>query len=168
MFQHTESPLAPAVPYIRGRGHDRDLHLVTPELFRERVEAEVVRHARYLSGAGILRIGPRRGRLGGDALREAAETETRRTDSVCSYPDGSQAVLAVNADRRAVESLGRRIERVARDIAREKDGSCPDFVSGLAVADDRRLQADELWMAANNALEVAHDTGSDVAVAGWE
>ncbi len=165
MFPSTDSPLAD-IPFTHVPWRQGDLHRVRPEVFRERVEAELARHARYLTGAGILRIGPRRGRLGSEALREAVETETRRTDTVCSYPDGSQAVLAIHADQRALQVLERRLTRVAREIAREQDGSLPDFASGLAAAGDRRLEADELWMAANEAIDDAMETADDAVWAG--
>lgn len=148
--------------------HQEANHLVVPELFRDRVEAETARHARYLSGVGVMRVGLRRGRLGAEALREAVETETRRTDSVCAYPDGSHAILAVNAGRRAMEALARRLDRAARDIARGNGASAPELVTGAAAAEERRVNADELWMAANDALEVAVETASDLTFARWD
>jgi hypothetical protein len=144
-----------------------DTQLVTPERFRERALAEATRHGRYLSGVGIIRIGPRHGRLGREALREAVETETRRTDATCSYPDGSHAVLAVNADSRALEALARRLASVAREIAKSRREEA-EYVSGAASAEEQRLTADELWVAANDAYEIAVETAGELVFARWD
>src|SRR6185312_16011491 len=79
--------------------------LVTPEAFRAVVEAEVARHHRYLEGFGLLRMGPKEGERGTDGVREAFETETRRTDTACLLPDGSCALLALHARVKQLELI---------------------------------------------------------------
>jgi hypothetical protein len=144
-----------------------EVQLVCPEQFGALAEAEAQRHARYLRGYGILRIAPRSGRLGADALREALQTEVRRTDVVCPYPDGSAALLVREAGREALETIARRLEFVAREIATEAGAPEPEYVSGAAVAEDRRLGADELWLAADQAMEASRDEGAEFVMGRW-
>jgi hypothetical protein len=161
----THAALRPSVP-LGGRLPD-DVPFVCPEQFGALAEVEAQRHARYLRGYGILRIAPRAGRLGADALREALLTEVRRTDVVCPYPDGSAAVLVREAGHEALETIARRLDFVAREIAAESGAPEPEFVSGAAVAGDRRIGGDELWLAADQAMEASRDEGADFAVGHW-
>lgn len=152
----------PASPRLAEPGR-----FVCPEQFQAMVEAEAGRHARHLHGFGVLRISPRHGRMGAGALREALETETRRTDAVCAYPDGSAAVLVVHADAEALEALAHRLEEVAREIAVERGAPSPDYASGAAVTEGRRAGAHELWARADAALESARETSTQLAWARW-
>lgn len=150
----TELPAAPE-PHTRPRMEPATF--VCPEQFDAFVGMEAQRHARYLRGFGVLRIGPARGRRGAEALRDALETETRRTDSVCPYPDGSAAVLVREADREAIENLANRLRFVAREISTDRDSTSPAFVVGIAAASDRRLTAEEIWSAADEAMARARE-----------
>lgn len=161
----THTPMRPPVPL--GSRIPDEVQLVCPEQFGLLAEAEAQRHARYLRGYGILRIAPRTGRLGADALREALLTELRRTDVVCPYPDGSAAILVREAGKEALETIARRLDFVAREIATDNGAPEPEYVSGAAIAGDRRLGADELWLAADQAMETSRDEGADFAVGRW-
>ncbi len=138
-------------------------HLMGAEDFFERLGAELVRHGRYLEGVGLLRIAPERGRLGAEALREAVETETRRTDAVCSYPDGSHALLLPRSGHEQLATLARRLDETAREIHGQRGGRPATYVIGAAATENRRLAADELWSMADEALE-ASQAQSDAPV----
>jgi hypothetical protein len=125
--------------------------LLPPEMFRLVLEAEVLRHHRYLHGFGILRIGPRVEGLGVDALRESFETETRQTDSAAALPDGSCALIALSARPEHLEHIARRLCAAAQAIQQEYEDEPATYVVGLAATSDRRVDADEMWQAASRA-----------------
>ena len=130
-------------------------HFMGAEEFFERLSLELVRHGRYLEGVGLLRIAPERGRLGAEALREAIETETRRTDAICSYPDGSHALILMRAGHEQMATLAQRLSETAREIHGQRGGRPATFVIGAAATENRRLAADELWSMADEALEAS-------------
>lgn len=124
-----------------------DLPLLSPEAFRVRAEDEAVRHGRHLGGFALVRIGvsdPADQPL----LDEAAATETRRTDSVCRQPDGSYALLLVQAREGVAAVVIRRIERTMGELAA---GRAVSLIVGAAHAGRRRVAAEELWRIASRA-----------------
>ncbi len=136
-------------------GSDEASHVVSPDDFSDRLAQEVARHHRYLHGVGLLRIGPRVPRLGVEALREAAISDTRRTDTLCLFPDGSCAVLAPHAAEKQLEIIARRLRATACAIHQESEGVTPAYAAGLAFANNRRIDTDELWLAVNRAYDEA-------------
>src|SRR5262249_49178032 len=92
-------------------------NVVAPEQFRDLVQQESRRHARYLSGLGLVCIGCSDDGPALQSLHEAVETETRRTDAVAQLSARTWAVLAVCASDRGVETLARRLQRVALEIS---------------------------------------------------
>lgn len=142
--------------------------MVGPEELRARVEAESARHFRYLDGFALVRIGPLDSLRGHEALREAIETETRRTDTVCELPDGSYVVLAVRGGEKDAEAIAHRIETVAVEIAALQGEPDVEFIAGVAAAQDRRLDADELWEGVCGAYREAHELGAEVVFTQWD
>lgn len=131
----------PVAPLLDG------LPLLSPEVFRVRAEEEAARHRRHLGGFALLRIGVS-DPVDQPLLDEAAATETRRTDSVCRQPDGSYALLLVQAREGVAAVVTARIERTMGEIA---GGRAVSLVAGAAHAGRRRVDAEELWRAASRA-----------------
>jgi hypothetical protein len=140
-------PDRPSADELRTRG-------LGPEAFLEHVEYEAARHARYLGGVALVRLASRYGRRGSDALKESVETELRRTDVACRYPDGSHIVLLGQVDRRAAESIARRLVEVAAEIDLGQGAPAAEFVIGIGASQGRRVTAAELWAAADDELAV--------------
>lgn len=154
-LQHIE--WSPNRPIIR-----TDSRIISYESFRRQLEQEALRHKRYLTGFGLVRIGPREGPYGALALSEALETETRLTDTVCSVDDGSYVVLVLESEEPGLLAVARRIVAVADEIGRE--AGCPAPVcAGIAASGRRRVAADEIWVAAANAWDLAR-TGDTYVV----
>ena len=137
--------------------------LLSPESFRERVEAEITRHDRYLIGFGLLRIGPRVRRGGSEALLEAIASEVRRTDSSCSLPDGSCALLALHAGQRELRAIVRRLVDASAEIEREQDNEPTDLIAALYAVRDRRVTAADMWLSLSHAFEQSR-TSADAVV----
>lgn len=128
----------------------RLINVVDPEVLRDRLELEAFRHARYLSGFGLVRLRSF-DEEARSALEEAAVTETRCTDAVALLLDATLAVLVTNADEDACRTVASRLLDVACELlgdpyARQR------FVVGMAAAGQRRLGADEVWDEAARAL----------------
>jgi hypothetical protein len=145
-------PARPSADELRTRA-------LGPEAFFEHVEYETARHARYLGGVALVRLAPRHGRRGCDALKEAIETELRRTDAACRYPDGSHIVLVGQVDRRAAESIAQRLVEVAAEIDLGHGAPAAEFIVGIGASQGRRVTAAELWSAADD--ELAVERGDD-------
>src|SRR4051812_45270542 len=94
--------------------------ILRPEEFRDRVEAEVARHDRYLQPFGLLRIGCRSGRHGAEALREAVATELRRTDVACALPDGSCALVVLHGGAAQLRTVASRLMATVSELERER------------------------------------------------
>jgi hypothetical protein len=147
---HTR-PARPSAVELRTRA-------LGPEAFFEHLEYETARHARYLGGLAIVRLAPRHGRRGAEALKEAVETELRRTDVACRYPDGSHVVLLGQVDRPAAEAIARRLVEVAVEIDLGHGAPAAEFVVGVGASQGRRVTAAELWAAADDELAVERGT----------
>lgn len=116
--------------------------------FLARVEAEARRHHRHLRGFGLIRIGAGDDEPAREALEEALETETRRTDDVCALPDGSFAILCVESGLDGCLALARRLQGVAMELAPTSRALVP-FPTGVAAAALVRVRAEELWSSAS-------------------
>lgn len=138
-----------------------DSKILHHDMFRIHLEQETRRHKRYLSGFGLVRIGPGEGHYGSLALGEALETETRQTDTVCGLDDGSFVVLVLEANESGLLAVARRIESVAHDIGKEAGCDIP-VCAGIASTGARRVSADEMWMAATTAWELARSGDENV------
>ncbi|MFM2153185.1 MAG: hypothetical protein RL199_1620 [Pseudomonadota bacterium] len=150
-------PARPSADELRTRA-------LGPEAFFEHVEYETARHARYLGGVAIVRLAPRHGRRGTEALQDAVETELRRTDVACRYPDGSHVVLLGQVDRRAAESIAQRLVEVAAEIDLGHGAPAAEFVIGVGASQGRRITAAELWAAADDELAVERGENESRAV----
>ena len=135
-----------------------------PEAFFEHVEYETARHARYLGGVALVRLAPRHGRRGSDALKEAVETELRRTDVACRYPDGSHIVLVGQVDRRSAEAIAQRLVEVASEIDLGHGAPAAEFVFGIGASQGRRVSAAELWAAADDELALERGENESLPV----
>ena len=129
--------------------------LLTPDDFRLALEKEVMRHHRHLTGFGLLRIGPREHFEESDALKEAFETETRRSDSAAAMPDGTCVLLALHARMEHLHIIATRLREAALAIHEEYDEEPITYVTGMVVATERRKDADELWVELNRSFEKA-------------
>ena len=148
---------------------DREvLHLSDMDAFEDRLSQESLRHRRSLEGYGIVRISPTLGRHGGAALKEAVQTELRRSDAAATYSDGSFVILLAGANRHAVEVVVRRLIETARELVTLKGGHTPEYAAGAACADGRRTMAGELWSAAEEAWRMAIQAESQLVVARWD
>lgn len=105
---------------------------------------EVQRHRRYLSGLALLRLWTEAPEHL-SALRETLETETRSTDSLCGFADGSFALLAPEVDDTGAQAISERLKEVTVEIGADAGWMINPLV-GLAVAGNRRITADEIWM----------------------
>lgn len=132
---------------------------VDHEEFRTRVEAEALRHKRYLVPFSLVRIIADRG-LEGAALDEALATETRCTDTVCRMPDGSRALLLLQADTGEATVVVRRIVEVVKELA-----SDANIRAAVASTAGRRVEADELWLAVSKAFVVALESEAHLVLA---
>jgi hypothetical protein len=140
----------PSIRIPRWNGGQTNL-VLRPEQFRDRVEAEVARHDRYLQPFGLLRIGCRAGRHGVEALREAVSTEIRRTDAACALPDGSCAVLVLHGGLAQLRTVASRLMATVAEMEREQGDEPTALVAALAPVGDRRVEADALWLSLGRA-----------------
>ncbi len=156
-----------AAMILVGELADRFGYRADAEEFRERVEQEAKRHGRYLGGFGLVRIGPPRPGPASSVLKEAVETETRRTDAACIHNDGSFVVLAAQVSDRGVEAIARRLETVAAEIAAAVEVELPELCAGVITSGSRRSDADELWAGLGVAFTEARQMGEDVVFYDW-
>lgn len=119
--------------------------LLSLDDFRLALEKEVIRHHRHLTGFGLLRIGPRDHFEEGDALKEAFETETRRSDTAAAMPDGSCVLLALHARTEHLHIIATRLREAALAVHEEYDEDPAVYVTGMVATSERRKGADELW-----------------------
>jgi hypothetical protein len=128
-------------------------HVVSPELFRERFEAEALRHNRYLEPVGLLRLGPRERHTEKTALAEAFRMEIRQTDSACALPDGSWALLALHAGERQLRVIARRLMDACGEIERERGDDPSDLIGALCGIRDTRIEAALVWLSLGHSFE---------------
>jgi hypothetical protein len=140
----------------RDDGHEADEPMELGA-FLARVEEESRRHHRYLRGYGLVRIAAVDGLRGREALEEALQTETRRTDTVCALPDGSFAILCVESGLDACLALAKRLQVVAMELSPGSESLVP-FPAGVAASNVVRVRADELWAAASHCFARARQS----------
>lgn len=121
----------------------RLINVVDPEVLRDRLELEAFRHARYLTGFGVVRLRAY-GEEARSALEEAVVTETRCTDAVALLLDDTFAVLVTNADELGCRTVADRLVDVACELMSDPHAR-QQFVVGVASSGARRLDADEVW-----------------------
>jgi hypothetical protein len=138
-------------------------HVVSPEVFREKVEAEILRYNRYLQPIGLLRIGPRTRHADTTALGECVETEIRQTDTASLLPDGSYALLALHAGERQLRTIARRLMDAAAEIELERGEEPTDLIATFLGIRDRRVEAQLVWLSLCRAFENCR-TGGDTIV----
>jgi hypothetical protein len=63
--------------------------------------------------------------------------------------------LVMRAGHEQLAIVARRIDLTAREIHLERGGRPARYVVGAAAAENRRLDADELWLLADESLEAA-------------
>ena len=129
--------------------------LLPADDFREALEAEVVRHHRHLTGFGLLRIGPKDHFDSGDALKEAFETETRRSDIAGVLPDGSCVLLALHARTDHLALIAERLQNAASAVHEEYGEEPVSYVVGMIATTERLRSADEMWAALTRSFEDA-------------
>lgn len=118
--------------------------LLTPVAFHLRLEEEVRRHARYLTGAAMVRIAVEGGVDAQAALAEAIATESRGTDGATALHDGSFCILLVHADEACAHRAATRFVEVANELV-DADDASTRYVFAVSSTRGRRLSAEELW-----------------------
>lgn len=144
---HEPEPVSNPLLSTSPRGDDRwkaSSKLLTVDAFHLRLEDEMRRHARYLTGAAMIRIAMEGGGTAHASLAEAIATESRCTDAATALHDGSFCVLLVHADEVCAHRLATRLVEVACELA-DADEASMRCVIGIASTRGRRLSAEELW-----------------------
>lgn len=131
----------------------RLINVVDPEVLRDRLELEAFRHARYLTGFGVVRLRAY-GEEARSALEEAVVTETRCTDAVALMLDDTLAILVTNVDEPGCRTVADRLIDVACELMSDPQAR-QRFVVGVSSSGARRLDADEVWDEAERGLAQA-------------